>query len=74
MQSVLIAIKEALTKLHDVVHYIALKVRPFSDFKDFKDFEKLYWVKFQPGAYENEASCKDFTDSINIISLRGWVI
>ena len=38
--------KEALTKLHDVVHYIALKGRPFAGFKDLIDFEKLHGVEF----------------------------
>ena len=38
--------KEALTKLHDVVYYIALKGRPFADFKDLIDFEKLHGVEF----------------------------
>ena len=38
--------KEALTKLHDVAYYIALKGRPFTDFKDLIDFEKLHGVEF----------------------------
>ena len=38
--------KEALTKLHDVVYYIALKGRPFADFKDLIDFKKLHGVEF----------------------------
>ena len=31
--------KEALTKLHDVAYYNALKGRPFTDFKDLIDLE-----------------------------------
>ena len=57
--------KQALTKLHDVAYYIALKGRPFTDFKDLIDLEKLHGVKFQSGAYENETSCRDFTHSIS---------
>ena len=57
--------KQALTKLHDVAYYIALKGRPFTDFKDLIDLEKLHGVKFQSGAYENETSCRDFIDSIS---------
>ena len=67
-------IKEALTKLHDAACYLALKGRPFSYFNNLKDLEKLHWVKFQPGAYENKASCWDFIDSINKVSLQGWLI
>ena len=43
--------KQALTKLHDVAHYIALKGRPFTDLKDLLDLEKLHGVKFQSGAF-----------------------
>ena len=57
--------KQALTKLHNVAYYIALKGRPFTDFKDLMDLEKLHRVKFQSGAYENETSCRDFIDSIS---------
>ena len=42
--------KEALTKLHDVAYYIALKGGPFADFKDPMDLGKLHGVKFQSGA------------------------
>ena len=42
--------KEALTKLHDVAYYIALKGEPFADFKDRIDLGKLHGVKFQSGA------------------------
>ena len=43
--------KQALTKLHDCILYIALKGRPFADFRDLTDLEKLHGVKFQSGAY-----------------------
>ena len=32
--------KQALTKLHDVAYYTALKGRPFTDFEDLIDLEK----------------------------------
>ena len=57
--------KQALTKLHDVAYYIALKGGPFTDFKDLIDLENLHGAKFQSVAYENETSCRDFIDSIS---------
>ena len=57
--------KQALTKLHAVAYYIALKGRPFTNFKDLIDVEKLHGMKFQSGGYENETSCRDFIDSIS---------
>ena len=39
--------KQALTKLHDVAYYIALKGRPFTDFKGLIDLEQLHAVNLQ---------------------------
>ena len=54
--------KEALTKLHAVAHYTAVKRRPNLDFKDLIELEKLHG--FQSGAYENESACRDFIKNI----------
>ena len=56
--------REALVKLYDIAHYIAVKRRAFTDFEDLVELEKLHGVKFQSGLYENESGCKDFIKSI----------
>ena len=57
--------KTALKKLFDIVHHIAVKGQPFTDFKDYIQLEKIHRVKFQSGSYENDSSCRDF---IKVIS------
>ena len=52
--------REALVKLYDIAHHIAVKGRAFTDFEDLIELEKLHGVKFQSGLYENESRCKDF--------------
>ena len=56
--------REALVKLYDIAHYIAVKGRAFTDFEDFIELDKFHRVKFQSGSYENESGCKDFIKSI----------
>ena len=56
--------REALVKLCDIAHYIAVKGRAFTEFEDLIELEKLHGVKFQSGSYENESGCKDFIKSI----------
>ena len=57
--------KEALTKLHTIAHYIAVKGRPYLRFKDLIKLEKLQGIKFQSGAYENESACQDSIKNIS---------
>ena len=49
--------REALIKLYDIAHYIAVKGCAFTDFEDLIELEKLHGVKFQSG-------CKDCIKSI----------
>ena len=63
--------KEALTKLHTLAHYIAVKGRPYLDFKDLIKLEKLHGIKFQSGAYENESACRDFIKNISELFFQG---
>ena len=43
--------KRAVKKLLNIVHHIAVKGRPFTDFKDHIQLEKINGVKFQSGSY-----------------------
>ena len=52
--------REVLFKLYNLVYYITVKVRAFTDFEDLIELEKLHGVKFQSGSHENESGCKDF--------------
>ena len=56
--------RSAITKLHDISHYIAVKGHAFTDFSDLIELEKLHNVKFQAGSYDNESACKDFIKNI----------
>ena len=56
--------RAAISKLHDIAYYIALKGRAFTDFVDLIELEKLHEVNFQAGAYENESACRDFVNNI----------
>ena len=56
--------REALVKLYNTAHYIAVKGRAFTDFEDLIEIEKLHRVKFHSGLYENESGCKDLIKSI----------
>ena len=52
--------REALVKLYNLVYYITVKGRAFTDFEQFVELEKLHGAKFQSESYENESGCKDF--------------
>ena len=52
--------REVLFKLYNLVYYITVNVRAFTDFEDLIELEKLHGAKFQSGSYENESGCKDF--------------
>ena len=56
--------KDAIIKLNDIAHYVAVKGRAFTHFQDLIELEKLHGVKFQSGSYENETGCKDFIKNI----------
>ena len=57
--------KTALKKLFNILHHIAVKGQPFTDFQDHIQLEKNYGVKFQSGSYENESSCRDFIKAVS---------
>ena len=61
--------REALVKLYNIAHYIAVKGCAFTNFEDLIELEKLHGVKVQSGSYENESGCKDFIKSIAEIFL-----
>ena len=66
--------KQALTKLHDVAYYTALKGRPFTDFEDLIDLEKymewsfnLVHMKMKQVAETSSTVSQNFSSRITYI-------
>ena len=55
--------REALVKLYNIAHCVAVKGRAFTDFEDLIELEKLHRVKYQSGLYENELGSNNFIKS-----------
>ena len=56
--------RSGLKKLVEIVHFIVLKGRQFTDFVDHIELEKLHEVKFNTNAYGNVTVRQDFINSI----------